>query len=97
MGKSKGKRTKTRQKFRKNIRERGKLSIDKIIQDFEVGSKATIKIEPSVTKGQPDAKFHGRTGVITGKQGKAFIIKVKDGNKYKKVISRPEHLEKVEE
>ncbi len=96
MGKSKGKRTKTRQKFRKNIRERGKLSIDKIIQDFEVGSKATIKIESSVHRGQPDAKFHGKTGDIIGKQGKAFVLKVKDGDKYKKVISRPEHLEKVE-
>lgn len=96
MGKSKGKRSKTRKKLRKNIRERGKLSTSKIIQDFPIDSKARIKINPSVPQGQPHAKFHGETGVITGKQGKAYVLKIKNGNKYKKVIAKPEHLEKVE-
>ncbi len=95
MVKSKGKRSKTRSKYRKNIREKGKTPISKIIQDFDIGTKAVIKVDPSVHDGQPHRKFHGRTGTIVGKQGKAFMLKVKDGNDYKKVISRPEHLEKV--
>ena len=97
MVKSKGKRSKTRNKYRKNVREKGKTSISKIIQDFEIGTKARIKVDPSVHDGQPHRKFHGRTGIIVGKQGKAFMLKVKDGNNSKKVISRPEHLEKVKE
>mgnify|MGYP000361939458 CR=1 FL=1 len=96
MVKSKGKNSRTRNKYRKNIREKGKTSINKIIQDFEIGTKATIKVDSSVHDGQPHRKFHGRTGTIVGQQGKAFMLKVKDGNDYKKVISRPEHLEKVE-
>ncbi len=95
MVKSKGKRSKTRTKFRKNIREKGKQSIKKIIQDFEEGERAIIKVDPSVHKGIPHSKFHGRTGKIIGKQGKSYMLKVKDGNTHKKVISRPEHLEKV--
>lgn len=96
MPKSNGKRSKTRQKLRKNVGEKGKQSIKKIIQDFSIGSKASIKIDSAVMRGQPHPKFHGKTGVITGKQGESYIVKVKDGNKEKKIISRPEHLEKVE-
>ncbi len=95
LGKSKGKRSKTRKKLRKNIRERGKVPTGKTIQDFSEGEKAIIKINPGITEGQPHAKFHGRTGKVAGKQGKSFIVEVKEGNKTKKVISRPEHLEKV--
>lgn len=97
MPKSKGKRSKTRKKLSKNIRERGKISTTKIIKDYPIGSKATIKIDSSLPKGQPHAKFHGKAGIITGKQGNSYIVNIKDGDKDKKVIARPEHLEKVEE
>ncbi len=96
MPNSKGKRGKTRKKLSKNVREKGKQSVSKIIQDFSVGTRASIKIDPGVVKGQPHSKFHGKTGIIKGKQGESYIVKIKDGNKEKKVISRPEHLEKVE-
>ena len=95
MGKSKGKRSETRKKLRKNIRDRGKVPTGKTIQEFDEGEKAIIKINPGITEGQPHSKFHGFTGTVIGKQGKSFIVEVKEGNKTKKVISRPEHLEKV--
>ncbi|MFP4142086.1 MAG: 50S ribosomal protein L21e, partial [Thermoplasmata archaeon] len=41
-------------------------------------------------------RFHGKIGVIDGKQGDAFVVEVKDGGKTKKVITRSEHLEEVE-
>lgn len=97
MTKTKGKRSKTRKKLRKNVRKRGKSSTKKAIQSLSSGSKVSIKIEPSVAKGQPHPKFHGKTGTISGKQGKNYVINIKDGNKTKKVISRPEHLERVED
>ncbi len=96
MVKSKGKRSKTRKKLRKNIREKGKLSINRIIQDFPPGSKACIRIDPSVHSGQPHPKYHGETGTILGKQGKAYVVEIKNQNKTKSVIVRPEHLQKVE-
>lgn len=97
MAKSKGKKSKTRKKMSKNIREKGKISTRKVIQDFPQRTKATIKIDPSVHKGQPHPKFHGKTGTVSGKQGKSYILVIKEGNKTKKIISRPEHLEKVED
>lgn len=96
MSKSKGPLRKTRKKLRKNVRNRGKLSAGKIIRDFPVGSKVAIILDPSVARGRPHPKFHGKMGVITKKRGQAYEVKLKDGNKIKKVISRPEHLRMVE-
>jgi large subunit ribosomal protein L21e len=40
----------------------------------------------------PFSRFHGLTGVVIGERGSAYEISVKDGNKTKTVIARPEHL-----
>lgn len=96
MSKSRGKRSETRQKLRKNIRDRGKPPIKNITQDFSEGKKVSISINPSVPEGQPHPKFHGNVGKITGKQGRAYVIDIREGGKIKKVISRPEHLVRVE-
>lgn len=97
MGKSKGKRSGTRKKLRKDIKDRGKLSTKKITQDFSIGTKVSIDIDSSVMKGQPHPRFYGKTGTISKKQGKAYIVSIRNGGKIKKIISRPEHLKKVED
>lgn len=43
-------------------------------------------------KGQPHPRFHGKTGKITDKKGKAYIVSLTDGNKAKELIIRPDHL-----
>lgn len=96
MVKSKGKRSETRQKLRKNIRDRGKPPIKNITQDFTEGKMVSISINPSVPEGQPHPRFHGNVGTICGKQGRAYIINIREGGKTKRVISRPEHLIRVE-
>lgn len=97
MPKSKGKRRKTRKKLKKDPRERGKVYSQRVVQNYPEGTSATIKISPDTPEGQPHSKFHGKTGVITGKQGDSYVIRVSDGNKKKKIITRPEHLVRVEE
>ena len=42
----------------------------------------------------PFSRFHGLTGVIIGPRGSAYEVSVKDGNKTKIVVARPEHLVK---
>ncbi len=96
MRRSKGTRQGTRNILRKKPRERGLIPITRALQQFEEGERARIMLEPSVHKGQPHRRFHGKTGVVIGKQGKAFVLKVSDGKKEKKVIARPEHLRRVE-
>jgi large subunit ribosomal protein L21e len=91
---SKGIRVNTRKKFRRRPRDRGLSPITRALQDFEIGEKANIVIDPSIHGGQPHHRFHGLTGEVVGKQGNSFLVKVKDGGKQKTLIIRPEHLRK---
>jgi large subunit ribosomal protein L21e len=91
---SKGTRSKTRRILKKKPRQRGLPSTTTIMQSFEVGEKAAIVIDPSIHRGQPHHRFYGETGTITGRQGKAYRVEIKSGNKKKILIVGSEHLKK---
>ena len=91
---SRGTRTKTRNLLKKKARARGLSPITKGLQTFEEGEKVNIVIDPSVHKGMPFSRFHGLTGIVIGERGSAYEISVKDGDKTKTVVARPEHLVK---
>lgn len=90
-----GFRRKTRSKLKKNIRERGKLSIRRFLQSFEVGDKVSLKAEPAYQKGMYFPRFHGLVGTVKGKQGKAYRVEIKDQTKMKEVIVHPVHLQRM--
>lgn len=87
-------RRKTRNILSKSSRRRGLSPITYEFQEFEVGERVNIVLDPSVHRGMPHSRFHGRTGVVMGTQGRSFVVQIHDGNKIKTVISRPEHLRK---
>jgi large subunit ribosomal protein L21e len=89
--KSHGFRFKSGRKLRKRVRERG-LRIRRVLQEFEVGQTVHIEIDSSVQKGMPHPRFHGRTGKVIGQRGRAYLVQIRDGGKYKTLIVRPEHL-----
>ena len=89
---SKGTRTKTRQLLQKKPRARGLSPITKAFQQFEAGEKVNIIIDPSVHKGMPFSRFHGKTGVVVGPRGAAYEVEIKEGDKIKTVVARPERL-----
>ncbi len=74
------------------MRQRGLPSLGKYLQPYKVGNKVDIIIDPSIQKGQPHYKFHGRTGTIVEQRGRAYVIKLRIGKKDFYVISRPEHM-----
>ena len=90
--KSKGTNFRTRKIFSKHPRKRGLPSLSRTLANYEVNSKVNIVIEPSVQKGRPHRRFHGKTGVVLEKRGQAYLIQVSDGKSFKKIIARPEHL-----
>jgi len=49
-------------------------------------------VEPSVQKGMPHRRFHGKTGTVIGQRGRAWVLEVRDGETIKQVIARPQHL-----
>lgn len=88
--KSKGPRRRTRIILRRRNRER--YTVNRFMQEFDIGSKVVIDLVPSQPKGRPFKRFAGKTGVVLGKRGSSYIVLIKDGGKEKKIISRPEHL-----
>ncbi len=87
-----GMRKKTRDKLSKTVRARGISQVVRAIQEFEPGAKVHVLIDPSKHKGMPHPRFHGKTGEIIGKRGRASLLKVTDGDAVKTVIALPEHL-----
>lgn len=94
---SSGYRSKTRKRLTKRARERGLSPVSRVVQDIKLGDRVVILIDPSVHKGQPHARYHGRVGVVREKRGRAYVVEVRDGGSIKRIISRPEHLRMVGE
>ncbi|EHP84061.1 50S ribosomal protein L21e [Methanotorris formicicus] len=89
---SEGFRSKTRKKLSKHPRERGLYPITRALKKYKEGEYVHIIIDPSYHKGMPHPRYHGRTGIVVGQRGRAFIVRVRDGGKYKLIIARPQHL-----
>lgn len=89
----KGLRHRTRKVFRKKVRERGGVPpLSKLLIDYKVGDTVHIKVNPSIVKGMPHRRYHGKTGRIIGRRGRSYIVELKVGSKKKTLIVRPEHL-----
>jgi len=91
--KSKGYRARTRKLLKKKPRERGKIKISRLLRVYNPGDSVVIKIDPSVQKGMPHRRYHGKVGKIVGKRGRSYIVSVMQGEAIKEIIVRPEHLE----
>jgi large subunit ribosomal protein L21e len=92
MPSSNGPLTGTRGKLSNKPRERGTSPPQRAIQEYEVGQKVHLKIDPSVPEGRFHPRFNGHTGTVVGKQGRAFKVEITDGSKEKVLIAKPAHL-----
>jgi len=93
MKKSHGFRSQTRKILRQKPAFRP--AITKFLQEFKRGQSVMISLEPSSQLGMPHSRYAGRVGKIKDKRGKSYIVEIIDGNKVKKLISRPEHLKVI--
>lgn len=93
MKKSKGFKHKTRSLLRKKPRERGMAGLSKLLKQYKIGDRVVVKLDPSVHKGMPHRRFHGKIGTVESRRGQAYVVSVIQGNTIKKIIARPEHLE----
>jgi large subunit ribosomal protein L21e len=91
--KSRGFRSGTRRKLMQKTAVRP--AITKFLQEFRKNQKVVILPEPSSSAGMPHSRFKGKSGEIIGKRGNSYIVEILDGNKVKKLISKPEHLKAI--
>ena len=92
MRKSKGYRNNTRRLLSRNPRERGKISLSRLLHAYKEGEKVVVKIDASVHRGMPHRRFHGKIGTIVTKRGRSYVVDVPQGDSIKEIIVRPEHL-----
>jgi len=79
---------------RKKVREKGKIKLSRYFQEFKEGDRVAIIRELAVQPKFPK-KLQGRSGVIKGKRGNSYIVKIKDLNKEKVYIIHPVHLKRL--
>ncbi len=91
--KAKGYRHRTRSLLRRRVREKGKTGLSKILREYKPGDRVVVKLDPSVHKGMPHRRFHGKIGMIADARGQAYVVNVPQGKTVKEIIVRPEHLE----
>jgi large subunit ribosomal protein L21e len=92
---SRGSRSKTRSKLKKKNRERSTVPITRALQTFEIGETVHIVIDPAYQKGAPHPKWHGKTGKIIEKRGRAYLVQIHDKRSEKTLIADPIHLKKA--
>jgi len=91
-----GSRRGTRSILKKDKTDRRRLNINRVMHKYSEGDKVAIVLDGAQQKGMPHRRFQGKTGRISGSQGRAYVIQVKDGNMEKTVVARPEHLKPIE-
>lgn len=79
---------------KQRVREKGKISLSRYFQKLDKGQRVVIKPNASLPFPLP-LRFRGHAGIIESKRGKAYVVKIRDGNQYKKVVLRPIHLTKI--
>ena len=82
----------TRNKLSNDPRDRGTSPPQRAIQEYDVGQKVHLKLDPSVSDGRFHPRFNGHTGEVVGKQGSAFKVEINDGGKKKTLIAKAAHL-----
>ena len=92
-----GLRRKSRYKFKKERRRKGKISVSRFMQTFNKGQKVHLSIEPSIHKGIYHSRFIGQTGVVKGVRGRCYEVVINDKGKEKLLIVHPVHLKMMED
>ncbi|MBI4021171.1 MAG: 50S ribosomal protein L21e [Candidatus Aenigmarchaeota archaeon] len=74
---------------------RHKFTVERILQGFKPGDRVILSVDPSSRRGMPPLRLVGLAGIVLASRGTAYMVAIRDGNKRKDVLVRPEHLKLV--
>jgi large subunit ribosomal protein L21e len=92
MATSRGFRRKSRGVLTRPKGSRSGPSPDLYLREYSPGQSVLISTEPSVQKGSPSRRYHGKVGVVLERRGRGYVVQVMLGNKAKKLSLLPDHL-----
>lgn len=87
--KAKGKRAKTRSML---TRKCSRATVNKLLQEFGKGTTVHIRINPAIHSGMPHRRYQGKTAVVAGKRGNAYVLDLKLGKLNKQIIVTAAHI-----
>ena len=76
----------TRQKLR--FKEKPKIS--DYMKEYNLGDR--VHVDFKSMESLPHPKFQGLTGEIIGKRGRAYMVRIRDINKFKVLLLKAQHL-----
>ena len=90
-----GSRRKTRRKLKKYYRQKGKISLQKYFQPFQIGDKVFIMPEAAQPKNLPHRRYFNKVAVVEKKQGRSYLVGLNVGKHHKQILIHPIHLKKL--
>jgi len=78
----------------KRIRTRGKIGLKNYFKELKEGDRVAIVRELSIPS-YFSHRMQGLSGVVAGKKGRSYIVKLRHGNKEKEFIIQAAHLKKL--
>ena len=75
--------------------DKGRIRLKDFFQEFKDGDRVVLKADPGYQRGMYHTRFHGKSGVIKGKQGECYKVIINDGALSKTLLTHPVHLKKV--
>ncbi len=79
----------------RNLRSKGRLVVRKLLASYSEGQAVRLSASPGTKNGRPHLRFHNLVGKVVGRQGRAYRVSVRTGDKLKTLVVSNEHLEKV--
>ena len=68
------------------------LTVPELVKTFAVGSRVIISPRMRFS-GMPHPRYRGRSGIISKRRGKAYVVTIMDGRMEKGLIIPPVHLQ----
>jgi large subunit ribosomal protein L21e len=81
---------------KKPVRTRGKIQLSKYFQKLKEGDFVAVSREKSIPANFKK-RLQGSTGIVEEKRGRAYVIKIKEGKKEKRILTNPIHLKKIKQ
>lgn len=79
---------------KKKVRSRGKIQLSRYFQKLKNKERVAVIREKSIGSSFPK-RIQGKIGVVEGKRGASYVVKIKEGLKEKRFIIKPIHLKRV--
>ena len=75
---------------RKKLMDPTKSTISQMLMTFEVGDKVHVILKSNGRFQHP--RTHGKTGTVIARNGRSYVVEIRDGSLMKRYQLTPEHL-----